>query len=360
MIKPVFGRIDWRALFFALTAGSLGGAAFTALDLPLAWMIGAMTATTILAVGGVRVAVPMRLRSAMIMILGIMLGSAFTPEILEQIGRWAVSLGVLVVYMFSSAFVGTLFLRRVVGYDPVTAYFAATPGGLSEMVLVGGALGGDEREISLCHGIRVMLVVMALPFWFQFVDGYDASLRTVSEAANMLGVRDALLLGACVVGAPLAGWLRLPAAALVGPMIFSAAIHLSGLTTSRPPVELIAVAQIVVGSAIGARFVGVGLARLGRAAVIASALTALMLLVAVMLAMVLGALTGISLPALILAYSPGGLAEMSLTALALGVDVAFVSTHHIVRIILIVTLAPAVFRLLHRSPIRHDRGIREN
>ena len=59
-------------------------------------------------------------------------------------------------------------------------------------------------------------------------------------------------------------------------------------------------------------------------------------------------ITGIPLPALVLAFAPGGLAEMSLIALALGVDAAFVSTHHIVRIVLIVSLVPLTFRAFRR------------
>jgi uncharacterized membrane protein AbrB (regulator of aidB expression) len=53
---------------------------------------------------------------------------------------------------------------------------------------------------------------------------------------------------------------------------------------------------------------------------------------------------------LILAYAPGGVVEMSLVSLALGVDVAFVSTHHIARILLIVLLAPLAVRLSGRRP----------
>ena len=46
----------------------------------------------------------------------------------------------------------------------------------------------------------------------------------------------------------------------------------------------------------------------------------------------------------LLAFSPGGLPEMSLIALALETDVPFVAMHHMIRIILIVTLAPFILR----------------
>src|SRR3546814_8997553 len=47
-----------------------------------------------------------------------------------------------------------------------------------------------------------------------------------------------------------------------------------------------------------------------------------------------------------LAFAPGGVAEMSLIALALSIDAALVATHHIVRIFLIVVLTPLLFRVL--------------
>ncbi len=47
---------------------------------------------------------------------------------------------------------------------------------------------------------------------------------------------------------------------------------------------------------------------------------------------------------MLLRQQAGG-AEMTLIALALGVDPAFVSTHHVVRIFLVVVLAPMAFRL---------------
>ena len=111
---------------------------------------------------------------------------------------------------------------------------------------------------------------------------------------------------------------------------------------------LIAAAQIVVGAALGSRFSGVRIGRIAHTLAIASALTAMLLVITMAFSLVLNWITGIPLPALVLAFAPGGLAEMSLVALALGVDAAFVSTHHIVRIVLIVSLVPLTFRAFRR------------
>src|SRR5262249_59729082 len=56
--------------------------------------------------------------------------------------------------------------------------------------------------------------------------------------------------------------LRLPASFMMGPMIMSAIAHLAGFTNSKPPGELVAAAQIVMGAGIGCRFVGAALDQL--------------------------------------------------------------------------------------------------
>ncbi|MGP1394766.1 MAG: AbrB family transcriptional regulator [Inquilinaceae bacterium] len=341
-----FRSVDYRRLVLALVIGTAGGALLAHYQLPLAWMIGAMLFTSIAALSRLPVAVPAPLRAGMIMILGIMLGGAFRPEILGQLGEWSLSLAGLIAYILVSIVVGLVFLRRVAGYDPVTAFFTATPGGFNEMVLIGGAMGGNDRVIALSHSARVMLVVFTIPFWFRFAVGIETSDRgPLGPSLGDIPPLDVALLAACVVGVPIARRLRLPAPALVGPMILSAVIHLAGLTASSPPGVLIAAAQVVVGSAIGCRFAGTPLRVLGHALLIAFGLTALLLGVTTAFAFAVHHLTGIGLIDLVLAYAPGGLAEMSLVALALGADAAFVATHHVARVILIILFAPLIFTL---------------
>lgn len=55
---------------------------------------------------------------------------------------------------------------------------------------------------------------------------------------------------------------------------------------------------------------------------------------------------GIKTEAMMLVLAPGGMAEMSLVALGLGVEVAIVASMHIFRIAVVVIAVPPVFRLL--------------
>jgi membrane AbrB-like protein len=329
----------------ALSLGGLGGAIAFYLTLPLAWMIGAMLATTAAALLGAPIRMVGGLRTIMVAVLGVLLGSSFEPAMIERLASWSLSLSALLVYTALAGLVALAVLRRLAKYDPITAYFAAMPGGLSEMILVGGAMGGDERVISLSHAARVLIVVMIIPFAFRALYPGVASAIPMG-AGTALTALDFALLAACgLFGYLLARMLKIPAAAVVGPMVLSGAVHLAGWTSAHPPVTLSALAQVVIGSAIGCRFAGTELRLVVNALRNALAATAALLLVTLVVAGVVHIMTDLPFASLVLAFSPGGLAEMSLIALALDIDPAFVATHHVVRIFLVVVLAPLVFRL---------------
>lgn len=336
-----------------MAIGAAGGWVADGLRMPLAWMMGAMIATTVVAIAGARLAMPDGLRTTMSAVLGVMVGSAFTPAIFARAGEWVVSLAVSVAYLFVITVVTWALLRRFARYDSPTAFFAAVPGGFNEMLMVGTALGADDRIVALSHALRILFVVLAIPLWFVLARGYVASAPAAGANGGWGGgwgepIDLAMLLGCAVVGTVAARRLRVPAASLLGPMLLSALVHLTGLTASKPPWLLVALAQLVIGSAVGVRFTGVPLRRMMNGAAIALAVTVIMLAITFAFALGLNALTGISVTVLVLAYAPGGLPEMSLIALFLGEDTAFVSTHHITRLLVIVTLAPLTFHLVIR------------
>lgn len=330
----------------ALALGSIGGAIFFALALPLPWMLGAMALATAAALAGAPLKVPGTLRNIMVALLGVLLGSQFTADVFARVAEWYVGITGVVVSVIAMGGLAYFVLRKFGGYDRPTAYFASMPGGLSEMMVLGESMGGDGRKISLTHGARILIAVFLIAFYYRIFEGYEPVGLPV-PADVPLAWYDVVLLVACaLIGYPVARLLRIPAAQLVGPLVLSAALHMTGIVSAQPPGELIAAAQVVLGAAIGARFAGMGIAEVWRVLLLAGVVSVMMVVIAAGAAFGLAAAADLSGPALFLALAPGGLAEMSLIALSFGSAAAFVSTHHIVRIILIVILAPMLFRVV--------------
>src|SRR5918994_5707259 len=175
----LLGRLRRAPTLVALGLGAIGGASFAALDLPLPWLLGALAATTAASLGGLELRVPERLRRPMIAVLGAMLGTTFTPERLEGALGWIASLAALPVYVLLVGALIFLYLRRCSEFDPTSAFFAATPGGLSEMIALSDQLGGDQRQVSLVHGARLLFIVSTIPFIAQ-VFGYEPPERPSS------------------------------------------------------------------------------------------------------------------------------------------------------------------------------------
>jgi membrane AbrB-like protein len=333
-----------------LALGTLGGFVFYALSLPLPWMLGALFVTMAAAIAGLPVQGPMRLRPAIVAVIGVLLGSRFTPAVIGQAGEALVTLTILLVYLAAVAAVVVPWYRFVARQDWTTAYFAGMPGGLSEMVELGEAKGADVPAIVLAHSLRIVLTIGLTAVLFRLVLGYDVGAAGGAVARNALGWQDAaVLVASAVLGSVLGRKLRLPAPDFLGPLILSAAIHMAGITESAPPGLLINAAQVALGTILGCRFLGIDSRMLFRAGLLSLGATVLTLGLAVAGAFAMQAGAGVGLDQAMLALAPGGLTEMGLIALAIHADVAFVALHHVVRILVVIVLAPVLLRILPRD-----------
>ncbi|MFN3615482.1 MAG: AbrB family transcriptional regulator [Rubrimonas sp.] len=346
-------RLNWPLLLKTLAIGGAGGWLFQRLGMPLPWMLGSMTAVTAAVMAQVRLGAPAAVRPPMVAVIGVLLGSGFRPDLIRQLPEWGASLLGLAAFTIVSGGLCVLYLRRVAGYAPATAYFAGMPGGLVEMIEQAEKVGADVRAVALSHAARILLIVFTMPFIVGLIEGVSVADRPGPGLpladAPLAGV--GWLIGCALAGAWVGERLKLPATYLLGPMLVSAAAHLSGLSDFEPPREVVQGAQLVLGAVLGCRFVGTAPSAILRALTVAVGMTMVLLGATAVFAVLLAGLTGLPATTLMLAYSPGGLAEMSLVALALGAEVAFVAAHHVARVVMVMIGAGPVFALLgHQHP----------
>ncbi|WP_051630473.1 AbrB family transcriptional regulator [Afifella pfennigii] len=347
--------VDRRRLagqVLALAIGFLGAQAFLFISMPLPWMLGSMAACALASIFNAPLRNPRKLRSVMVAVLGVSLGSAFTPEAVGALGSVAFGLVVLLLAMAAAAFACFLLYRRFGGLEPAPALFAAMPGGLAEMIVLSESTGKGTTSVALLQATRIFTVVMLIPLWFRVTEGL-----TYSGGANPLSISVAevawldigLIALLAVLGAIGARRLNLPAALLIGPMLLSAVLHLGGATEVKPVSEFVAAAQLVLGTSVGARFnlvtgreaaglVGLGL--IGSLIMIASAAAA---------AVLVAGTTTLPFDQILLSFAPGGIAEMALMSLALGADVSIVVSVQVARIAVIIVAARLLLRFLMPS-----------
>ena len=143
-----------------LIAGA-GAAVFYGLGLPLPFLFGPMTACLIAALARAPLKGMGAVSTMARTILGVAVGASITPEVVGRIPHMLGSVSLVVAYVVIIGAVGFPFFRRL-GYDPATAWYAAMPGGLQDMVAFGQEAGGDARALALIHATRVLVVVTLL------------------------------------------------------------------------------------------------------------------------------------------------------------------------------------------------------
>ena len=335
----------------ALVLCAAGGAVCAALRLPLPWMIGSMLAMGAAQMIGAHLEPLPGGRDAGMVVVGVTLGLYFTAPVVHQISAywpWFVALGFAAIgFGTLSAFV----LARLARVDRATAFFGSMPGGAADMALMGERHGAAPERVALAHSIRMVFVVTLFPIGitaagFSSTDEY----RPVLVAFDSMGLAALLALGG-VAGA-LARRIGLPTAFMMGSLLATIAITVSGVQLSSVPTPLVNVAQVLLGCNLGSRFERSFLASAPRFVMAVIPSVALTLAAAVLVGWGLAAGSGVYLGSGVLAAAPGGIAEMSITARVLRIGVAFVTAAHVVRYLIVVLLTIPVFRLIDD----HRRG----
>ena len=152
------------------------------------------------AIIGAGLKAPARLRSVMVPILGVMLGSGFTPALFSNAANWAVTLALLPVFIVAAFSGAYIIYRRIGRYDPVTAFYSSAPGGLTDMILMGTEAGGEERRIAMAHAGRIFIVVTIVVLFYTLILGVETSGDTRPFVTfTDVGLRDLAILIACAV-----------------------------------------------------------------------------------------------------------------------------------------------------------------
>jgi len=303
-----------------------------------------MTACLIAALAGARLREMGNISTAARTILGVAIGASITPEIVDRIPQLLGSVALIPIYVALIGIVGVPFFRRL-GYDPVTSWYAAMPGGLPDMVAFGKEAGGDARALALIHVTRMLIIVTLAPIILTLFYGASLSGALGEPARNLPTVELFLMAAAALIGWKVGERVGLFGASILGPMIITAALSLGGVIHSRPPVEAIVVAQLLIGLGIGVQYVGVTLREL-RSFILSGVSFVFILAILAAIFTEIVTVTGLAKPIEgFLAFAPGGQAEMTILALAAGADLGFIIVHHVTRVVIVIMGAPIAARI---------------
>lgn len=333
------------SVFLTFLVSGLGVVLFKWLVLPLPWLLGPIFTCLLAALIGVPMKGIARLNDAMRTILGVAVGATLTPAVMATFPAMLPTLILVPVMLVLIGLIGVPYFRRLCGFDFPTAYYSAMPGGLQDMLLFGEEAGGNIRALSLIHATRVLVIVVALPFLLRGIWQADLT-NPPGEPALSIPPTQLLIMVACAI----AGWqiarkIGMFGASILGPLIIAAVVTMFGGLHYRPPAEAIWAAQFFIGMTIGSKYSGITAQEVKR--YLLAGLGFCVILIILTLVFVesiysMGLAPGMES---LLAFAPGGQAELTVLALVVGADVAFVVAHHVVRLFVVILGAPPAARV---------------
>jgi membrane AbrB-like protein len=334
-------------ILFTLIVCAAGASLCVALHTPLPWMIGPLLAMAL----GQMAGLPLRPvpwgRQIGQVIIATALGLYFTPEVLRQLFHYGALMLLGALLAVGLGFLGAWILHRLTDTDWPTAYFASVPGGAAEMSVLGENFGARVERIALSQSLRLALIVLIVPGAIMASgahgsDPYQAAILIIDYP------KLALLLLLAALGGALLFRLRLPNAWMLGPLFVSMALTLGDLHFSAIPGPFSNTGQLLIGCALGSRFERSFMMSAPRflAAVLLS--VAVALTIAFVCALAFAWVSGLARPTMLLALTPGGIAEICITAKVLQLGVPVVTAFHVVRLVILVTGSSTIFRLLSR------------
>ncbi len=287
-------------------------------------------------------------------VLGTFIGTMADPETLSGLGSsWfpvlIIGLGTLALSVAGGALLG---LHRLV--DPLTGSLALVAGGASGLVALTRELGGDIRMVAVIQYLRVALVTVTIPLVATVV--FDTDPGSVSTAPPSWSDQGGglILLAVCLaLGVPLGHLLRMPAAGLLGPMALATVAELTGLAGDAAVTPaLLTIAYAIIGWQAGLGFTLERLRAIGRVLPLATLLIVGIGVGCALMGVALSLWTGESMFDCYLATTPGGIYAVLAAATAGGANVAFVVAAQILRVLLMLFVAPFAARAAARRLAR--------
>ena len=347
-------------LLLVFLAGFVGGTGAFFIGAPMPYMLGGIFGAASFVLwyergGRTLPQVTRWVRLVFMSVIGSMIGSRFSPEILTLLPQFWIS-GVMLLPFILITHAGSYAIMRGIGrYERRDAYFASLPGGIVDSIVLAEQAGADVRIVTAQHFTRIILVVTSVPLLFLFVEGeVVGSLAGESLATTSYELTDvALILGIAAVGLTIGHLIRLPVAHMMGPLILALGLTVSGTVSVEVPPWMGHLAQFMVGTALGSQFSGMSRKLLVRGLGYGLIVGVYMLAVGSGIAYALTDYVPADFGVMFVSFAAGGLAEMSLIALSLNFNPVVVALHHLLRIVLTIWvgsyLAKRVFNLAGKA-----------
>lgn len=356
---PTRRQLRWATLLVLSVLLSL---VFDHFGLPAGRLLGPMVAAIVVAVFGAEVGVPRQAFVGAQGFIGCLIAHGVPGTMVSTLSQhWPVFVSGVVAVTVLANVLGWLLSRWQV-FPGDTAIWGSAPGAASAMMIMAEAHGADVRLVAFMQYLRVVCVSFTASvvahLWIRNASGAAAAQAAAAHSLLLppgswfgLAVTLLIALGGAFVGARL----RLPAGGLLLPMLLGIVVQdFAHIPIELPPLVL-AIAYAFVGWTIGLRFNRQVLAVTARSLPKVLGSTFVLIVVCGAFGFLLVRWAHVDPLTAYLATSPGGADSVAIIAASSPVDVPFVLTMQVLRMLFVMATGPAIARTLARHIHRRGR-----
>jgi hypothetical protein len=345
-VPPGLRHASRVAVTLALSAG--GGLLAQLLGVPAGWIAGGLLAVAIASLAGVDTEFPRRLHAPVFLLLGIYAGTGVTHDTIHQMQTWPASFAILGLSMIGLIAGCYWWLHTRHGWDRNDALLASLPGALSLVVAAAEGLKADLKKVAIAQSLRVLILIEAIPLVALLI-GHPEGTPALAGRLVAGPYALAVFLAAGIAVSLLLQRLRLPGAWVLGGLLASATLLLTGVLDARLPAFISVPATICLAAITGSRFRPDDLVLLPRLAAAALGAFVIAIVLSAAGAGLVTLLFGVDIIQTLLAFAPGALEALTVLAFQMNIDPAYVAAHHVVRFVALAIAVPILARWLARG-----------
>ncbi len=306
------------------------------LHIPLPWLLGPLLAALFMGSIGKPLSCHPHWRKGGQIIIGMALGLYFTPALVQAISAyWGfILLGILWSLVLGTMLAGLQY--RINALDWATAWFSSAIGSASEMVNIAEQYNAQIDKVVAAHSLRIVILVVLIPIFMGLYFQVEWSDLIVLDTERYELIQVLPLFVLALFAGIIFQYFHLLNAWILGPLTIIGLFSFFSILQLRFPEWFIALGQLCIGWSLGSKFPFSFLKNNKKFIGLTVLFNLLALALSIIFALLLIRLSHADTQILILGLSPGGIAEMSLMAKALGLAVPIVVAFQLSRLIFVI------------------------
>lgn len=349
------------SLLTTVAVAGIGGAIAAMVHAPIPWLLGSLLFTAVLTACGFKLQKP---SSTIERCMRVLIGTALGSSVANSLGDFGGPVILSIVASFASVIAvvigGSWFFRRWIKMARGEAFLCALPGGLSFMLALADdarvATPGSRPRIALVHTVRVVALVLFISL-IAFVLGTEKPQESFADwftAGLLFDWQLLLVIALALISGVVARIVSIAGGDVTIPLVISSLAYASGLVDIELPQIVLTLAMLTFGSILGYEIGSGPHSEYPRLAGGSLVFTAMAFLFGGLFAFVFGEMTGLGFLTLFLALAPGGIAEIALISLSLGLDVGLIALVHLCRFLFLMLAGPVGLRVIGGARVKSD------